>query len=173
MPAWAAILGAMLGLATTALSATLTARILRRHDRPLVWAKRGMAIYRTLFLAALTVVFGAYALEAINSRPFSQAEFEHYTGVELCAGDRVDDQSSLEERDTVPGFSYHLRVQLDRSCHRQFEDKVAALWPKECEANRIKASGCQIQDAWPHAKKHTSMSLTPLSPDHYDVRLWE
>jgi hypothetical protein len=103
----------------------------------------------------------------------NRSDFEKYTSLKLCPGDRLVDRTTSQERDTTPGFSFHIEVQLNRSCAAQFEHQLAILDPTGCGPARLRATGCFIQDVWPHAKKHTTLYVTPISASRYDVRFAE
>jgi hypothetical protein len=101
------------------------------------------------------------------------SEFERYTGIGLCASDRLLDRTSDQERNLTPGFAFHVELELDRSCDPQFEEKLSAVSRQECTPTRVKAGGCFVADASPLAQKHSSLTVKPLSANRYDVRFWE
>lgn len=123
----------------------------------------------------LLVGMGLMAVAACHGRsPVLQAsDFERYTGVKLCASDRLLDRTSDQERDVTPGFTFHVELELDRRCHPQFEERLARLSLQGCTPTRARAEGCFVEDASPHAEKHSSLIVKPLSANRYEVRFWE
>lgn len=85
MPVWAALIGMTASFALTVLSALRTVEAVRTRRVRLLWplpwqtrnderpryfaAKIGMGLYRTIFFGVLTVVFGAFGLEALHLVP--------------------------------------------------------------------------------------------------------
>lgn len=123
----------------------------------------------------LLVAMGLVALAACHGGgPTVQAsEFERYTGIKLCVSDQLLDRTSEQKRDVTPGYVFHVELALDRACHPDFEEKLATLSPRECTPTRVKAEGCFVEDASPHAEKHSSFAVRPISANRYDVRFWE
>jgi hypothetical protein len=142
----------------------------RRVDPLFFW---GALTLKSVVLSTILFFLGSNMLRSEAMRPLTPSGFHRFTGVELCTGDQLSDRSSDAERNTVPGFAFHVEVQLDRSCPSKFEDKLAMLAPRECATDKVKSGGCYVKDAWPHATEHTTVIVKPLTADRYEVRFWE
>lgn len=122
----------------------------------------------------LASLIGTLAVEGCgHPQPISAADVHHYTGLQLCPTAQVIDLTTPRERDTVPGFSYHIRLDLDRTCGSSLQTQLAKLWPSECPAAKLNADGCFIQDAWPKAAKHTTIVMRPLGGNRFDLAFYE
>ena len=51
----------------------------------------------------------------------STVDVHHYTGLKLCAGARVEDLTSKEERDSVLGFALHVHLTMAQQRKPFFE----------------------------------------------------
>ena len=85
----------------------------------------------------------------------------------------MKDLTTPEERDTVPGFSYHVALQLDATCEASFRRQLALLRSSSCEAAADLSRGCFVQDAYPRASEHTSIAVSSRGSGGYDMRFYE
>jgi hypothetical protein len=122
---------------------------------------------RFLPLAATVVI-----LAGCGADPGSVDGVHHYTGLALCDGTKVNDLTTPEERETVPGFSYHVAFRLDAACQASFRRQLAELPGNNCPANGDLSRGCSVQDAYPKANKHTTITVTSLGSGQYDMRFF-
>jgi hypothetical protein len=100
------------------------------------------------------------------------AEIRHYTGLSLCQGADVRDLTTREEKETTPGYSYHVALTLDAGCEASFRKQLAELPGNNCNATGDLSRGCAVEDAYPKAQKHTSITLRSLRPGQYDMSFW-
>ncbi|WP_150291604.1 hypothetical protein [Sphingobium estronivorans] len=100
----------------------------------------------------------------------TQTEIKEYMGLEICRTAEVHDLTTPEERNTTPGFSYHIKLQFDPECADQFKRQLQRISPVECAMERVQVTGCWIQDAKPQSGKHTSVAVHPLGATSFDVR---
>lgn len=95
-----------------------------------------------------------------------------YTGIDLCPSARVIDLTTAAERDTVPGFSFHVGLSLDRACDASFRRQLAAISPPDCAATALRRHGCTILDVARHAGPHATIIVVPADRGHYDMRFY-
>lgn len=105
--------------------------------------------------------------------PVTSRDFKRYTGVTLCPAAQIRDLTTPEERDTTPGFSFHVRLKLNRACAAAFERQLAEVSPPACASNLIRPYGCMIDDAYPASGIHTTIATVAVAPSDYDVRIYE
>lgn len=105
--------------------------------------------------------------------PVTVRDFKRYTGVALCPAAQIRDLTTPEERDTTPGFSFHVRLKLNRTCAAAFERQLARVSPSDCASNLLRPHGCTVDDAYAASGMHTSIATVPIAPGEYDVRFWE
>jgi hypothetical protein len=117
--------------------------------------------------------FALVELSGCSANPLTISDFKHYTGIALCPAARFRDVTTPEERDTTPGFSFHVKLGLSPKCAKDFERQLAALSPPECASNLLRPDGCHVEDAYAVAGVHTSIIARPIATGEYDVRFWE
>lgn len=105
--------------------------------------------------------------------PVAVDDFRHYTGIALCPAARIRDLTTPDERDTTPGFSFHVRLQLNQECAASFERQLARLSPPACSSNLLRPNGCMVDDAYAASGMHASIATVPITTGIYDVRFWE
>jgi len=118
---------------------------------------------------AVALALGACA----SSGPASSDDVEHYTGISLCPSTRVEDLTTEQERDTAPGFSYHVQLTMDRLCARDFELQLSRISQGACTPDLLRSSGCSVQDASGVTGKHVSISALVIGAGRYDVRFYQ
>lgn len=123
-------------------------------------------IYGSAVILAALIGLGACA----SADPVTVRDINNYTGIVLCPAAAVRDLTTKEERDTTPGFSFHVTVGLTPDCAASFERQLATLSPTECTLERVRASGCFVQDAYPTSTKHSSIMVHPLGGNRFDLR---
>lgn len=101
------------------------------------------------------------------------SDLKRETSIQFCPNAGVQDFTTPQERDTTPGFSYHLRLTLDPACARDFERQLSAISPKECPIEWLRKNGCTVMDSYAAAGKHTTIMAKPMSPGQYDVRFFQ
>src|SRR3954464_5487930 len=97
---------------------------------------------------------------ACSPTPVTVADVRRYTGIGLCDAAGLKDLTTHEERETVPGFSYHVALQFDATCEASFRRQLALLPASSCDRTADLSRGCFVQDAYPTASKHTSIAVT-------------
>jgi hypothetical protein len=107
-----------------------------------------------------------------SASPVTAKDIQHYTGIELCPAAAVHDLTSKEERDTTPGFSFHVTLGVPSDCVASFERQLAKLSPSECSPERVLGPGCFVRDAYPTAGKHTSIMVHRLGDNRFDLRFY-
>lgn len=114
------------------------------------------------------------AIAGCAPKPTTAADVTRYTSLRLCDGGAVRDLTTPEERDTAPGFSFHVDVVLPLACKEDFERQLATLAGSQC-AHLAQGIGCFVEDASVRGatKKHTSVMARPLGGAHYDLRFYE
>jgi len=122
---------------------------------------------RTLLLIA-----SCATISACSADPVTAVDIRHYTGLSLCEGAPVKDLTTRQERDTVPGFSYHVAFRLNASCEASFREQLAALPTSGCHATGDLSRGCAVEDAYPKADKHTAIMVTSLGSGQYEMRFY-
>jgi hypothetical protein len=122
-------------------------------------------VIRSTFLVVAT------ALCLSGCSPSSDLKRE--TNIRLCPGAGVQDLTTQQERNTTPGFSYHLRLSLDPTCARDFERQLSSISPRECPIEWLRKNGCTVMDTYAASGKHTTIMAKPISPDKYDVRFYQ
>jgi hypothetical protein len=107
--------------------------------------------------------------------PVGADDVTRYTGLTLCPGSLITDRTTAEERDTVPGFSFHVVLKLDQSCEAKLIDQLARLSPRGCPPAWTRQRGCYIEDASVVGltKKRTSIMITPAGAGRYDLRFYQ
>ena len=123
---------------------------------------------RSLFCLA-----GTAFVSACSPTPVTVADVRHYTGIGLCDAAGLKDLTTQQERDTVPGFSYHVALNLNATCEASFRRQLAQLPTSSCYAAADLSGGCFVQDAYPTASKHTSIVVTSLGSGRYDMSFYE
>ena len=93
--------------------------------------------------------------------PDGTAQLQHYTGIALCPAARVRDLTTLEERNTYPGFSYHANLALNAACDTSFRQALARMSPQECPASTLRRHGCTIRDLAHQPGRHATMLVVP------------
>jgi hypothetical protein len=124
----------------------------------------------------MQILAGCAALISIagcSSRPFDKSDIKKYTSIELCSAASVQDLTAREEYDTIPAFSYHVSVEMPHICVHSFLEQLAMLSPRECSPERVESSGCFVQDAFPSASKHTTITIRPTGSGRFDMRFVE
>ena len=93
-----------------------------------------------------------------------------YRSLRLCNGAVVRDLTTPEERDTTPGFSFHVDLALPPACKADFEKQLATLAGADCIA-----ADCFVEDTSVHGatKKHTTIMTRALGGTRYDLRFFE
>lgn len=119
---------------------------------------------------ASAVAFMAWA--CAPAEPVSRSTITQYTGLELCADVDVRDLTTPQERDTVPGFSFHVELGMTPQCRQAFERQLAEMG---CSATLTPAHGCHVEDASGHGRTrhHASIMVRPLSNGRYDLRVYQ
>jgi hypothetical protein len=130
------------------------------------------ASMRTAQSASRLAVAFALLLASCSAPPVRASDITHYTGLTLCPGARVTDLTTPEERDTTPGFSFHVVLTLDRACEAQLIQQLAELSARDCSPAWTRKNGCVVLDAsvGGRTRKHTSVGVTPLGSGRYDLR---
>lgn len=107
-------------------------------------------------------------------KPTTAADVKQYTSLRLCNGAKVRDLTTPEERDTTPGFSFHVDLVLPPACKADFESQLATLGGGQC-VHSAEGADCLVQDASVHGatKKHTSIMAKALGGARYDLRFYE
>lgn len=122
-------------------------------------------------------MLGLLALAALSAcssaNPVTKSDIKQYTGINLCPAVTIEDLTTTEERDTTPGFSFHVAIDMPPACTASFERQLAALSRDECSSMRVRQSGCSMQAAYPAAAEHTSTMIYPLSGNRFDLRFYE
>jgi hypothetical protein len=103
----------------------------------------------------------------------SSDDVEHYTGISLCPSTQVGDMTTEQERDTASGFSYHVRLAMDRSCAHDFEEQLSRISRGDCTPALLRSSGCSVQDAYAVTGKHVSISALLIGAGRYDLRFYQ
>ena len=65
-------------------------------------------------------------------------DIKDFTGIELCPAAAVQDVTTKEERDTTPGFSFHVIVWLALKCAALFKRQVVAISRTECALEHMR-----------------------------------
>lgn len=121
---------------------------------------------------ALTIICGVIASGGCARAESIDASFvREYTGLQLCPGAVVRDLTTVEERDTTPGFSFHVELVMDASCIAEFEQQLGVMG---CPTP-LSAVGCYVQDASKHGltERHTSLMIGPSSEGQFDLRFYQ
>jgi len=128
-------------------------------------------------MSTIQHILGLWCLAALSAcssaTPVTKSGIERYTGIKLCPGATVHDLTTVEERDTTPGFSYHVTLDVPLSCAASFERQLAALSHNECTPERLRRTGCFMQDVYPAVEKRSSMMIGPLRANRFDLRFYE
>jgi len=99
---------------------------------------------------------------------------KHYTGIALCPTAQVEDRTTSQESNTVPGFSYHVTLTLDPHCVDDFKRQLSAISPPDCSREFLQLHHeCYVQDASAASGIHTSIMASMIAPGRYDVRFYE
>jgi hypothetical protein len=132
-----------------------------RHYQPM---RARLVAYTILSVAA----FGCAPQRA------TVADIARYTSLRLCNGTIVHDLTSPGERDTTPGFSFHVEVVLPPTCTADFERQIAMLGGDACSAWPQRTE-CFVEDASTRGatKKHSTIMAKALGGAHYDLRFYE
>lgn len=101
-----------------------------------------------------------------------RAELKDRLGVELCRTARVTDLTTDAERNSYPGYSYHVSLQLDTACDSAFRQQLAELAPPECPVRTLRRHGCTIHDVARAAGRHATVLVVPGRSGAYDVRFF-
>lgn len=122
----------------------------------------------------MAILAGAFTA-ACSANPMMRADVSRYTGLQLCEATAVRDLTSREERDTTPGFSFHVQLDLPADCEAALAAQMARLEPAHCGSWPKVSRICFIQDASIRgpAKKHTTIMAEALGGGRYDVRFYE
>jgi hypothetical protein len=114
------------------------------------------------------------ALAGCSPKPLGLADIEHYTGLRPCEGSVARDLTTNAERNTTPGFSFHVQLQVPPACTGPFEAQVRALPGAHCGGWPQSARTCFVEDEPKgRAQKHTNVAAHTLGGASYDLRLWE
>jgi hypothetical protein len=110
-----------------------------------------------------------------SAAPVNASDVKRYTGVRLCDAATVRDRTTPEERDTTPGFSFHVVLRMPAACQRDFEAQLAEIAGAECPNWPHAQRACLILDASKRGstKKHTTVNATALGGGLYDLRFYE
>lgn len=113
-------------------------------------------------------------LNGCAPRPMDVSELRHYTGLKLCDGARVHDLSTRQERDTTPGFSFHVTLAMPQMCRSSFEGQVRRLAGGNC-ASLSDRFACFVMDASASGTTHihTSLAVQQTAGSEYDLRFYE
>lgn len=125
-----------------------------------------MAALRLALCVTLT------SLGACSAAPVKSADVEHYTGILLCPSAVVRDLTTGEERNTTPGFSFHVEIVVKSACEASFRKQLAALPTSGCAATANLSGGCFVKDAFPKASKSTSIMVFASGEHRYDLRFY-
>lgn len=130
-----------------------------------------MSIFRS---PPSVVILGALiGLSACRSAdPVTVLDIKDYTGVDLCPAAAVHDVTTKEERDTTPGFSFHVIVGLTPKCAASLEKQLVAISPTECTLEHVRGQGCFVKDAYPTSAKHSSIMVHPVGRNRFDLRFY-
>ena len=112
-------------------------------------------------------------VSACSADPVTNADVRHYTGLLLCPSTLVRDLTSNQERDTTPGFSFHVSIALDPSCETSFRNQLAGLAKSGCTTDASLSRGCYVEDAYPKAGEHTSIIVSKVGRRTYDMRFYQ
>lgn len=119
------------------------------------------------------LAFLTTAIASCSPKPVTPNDVTRYTGVRLCDGAQVRDLTTPQERDTTPGYSFHVELLLPPTCEGAFEGQLAAFPASSC-AHMAPASPCSVDDAslGGATKKPTTIIATPLGGGRYDLRFY-
>ena len=106
-----------------------------------------------------------------QAEPVDPAFLREYTGLRLCQGAVIRDLTTPAERDTTPGFSLHVQVTMNGTCISDFERQLSAM---DCPTP-LSSSGCGVQDTSRYGvtRRHTSLTIHPMSEGRYDLRFYQ
>lgn len=106
-----------------------------------------------------------------RAEPVNASSVREYTGLRLCPGAVVRDLTATEQRDTTPGFSFHVELAMNASCTSEFERQLRAMG---CPTP-LSTGGCYVQDASKYGvtERHTSISIHPSSAGRYNLRFYQ
>jgi hypothetical protein len=106
-----------------------------------------------------------------QAEPINPSFVREYTGLQLCQGATVRDLTTAEERDTTPGFTFHVELAMSPSCTPDFEQQLGTMG---CPTPLSRA-GCGVQDTSKYGvtERHTSLSIHPTSEGRYDLRFYQ
>lgn len=106
-----------------------------------------------------------------QAEPVNASFVREYTGLRLCPGAVVRDLTTTEERDTTPGFSFHVELAMSASCSSEFEQQLGAMG---CPTP-LSTGGCYVQDTSKYgvSERHTSLGIHPSSQGRYDLRFYQ
>ena len=123
-----------------------------------------------LKLSSYAVFMG---VSACSADPVTTADVRRYTGLSLCSSASVRDLTSNQERDTTPGYYFHVRIALDPTCDSSFRNQLAGLPKSGCTTAASLNQGCYVEDAYPKAAKHTSIMVSEVGRRTYDMRFYQ
>ena len=116
---------------------------------------------------------GLLAVGACSTQTVTASDIRHYTSIALCPTASVSDLTTQEERDTVPGFSFHVMLKMDAPCAISFERQLAAVAPVECVRNRLHVAGCYAIGNETKTAMHTTIVVRPTGKGLYDLRFFD
>jgi hypothetical protein len=123
----------------------------------------------------VTVALFSLAVVACAPRALDAKQVEDYTTLKLCRSARIHDLTTQQERNGVVGFSFRARLDLTDQCQRSFESQLANLAPVACPTGQMRSVGCafELGDTGSQMSSHTSVTVSPLRPDGYDIAFWK
>ena len=121
----------------------------------------------------LSLCVAIIGVSGCSANPITTDDVRHDTGISLCQSTLVRDLTSSEERDTVPGFSFHVEFSLDSACESSFRKQLAELPTSSCALTTDLSQACYVEDAFPKAAEHTSIMVSALGRRTYDMRFYQ